>query len=101
MTLEEVEALLGPPGDYTTVPVALPEPRVVGVAWSGTDAEMRELPYHAWLDDSAAIWVGFDASGGVVYADYFDNIGRQQGILRILYRRLENRFWKWVGESWY
>jgi hypothetical protein len=24
-----------------------------------------------------------------------------RGILRILYRWLEDRFWKWIGDSWY
>jgi hypothetical protein len=96
MPLADVNAILGPPGDYTTVPPALSEPRVVGVAWTGDSSKRNELPYHAWLDDSAAIWVGFEDAGGVAYAEYFENVGRQRGILLNLLGWLKERCRSWL-----
>jgi hypothetical protein len=95
MTRAEVTAILGPPVNCTTVPMSVPAGGATGVAWSGTEAERSELPYGAWLDDSTCIWVGFDQSDKVVYADYYENSGRQRGILPILLERLERQFWKW------
>jgi hypothetical protein len=95
MTLAEVTAIPGPSGDHTTVPERVPARPVTGVAWAGSEAERRELPYEAWLDDSACIWVGFDQSDKVVYAYYYENSGRQRGILTILLERLNRRFWDW------
>jgi hypothetical protein len=96
MPVADLTAILGPPGDYTTIPLALAEPRVVGVAYVGDRSKRGELPYRAWLDDSAAIWVGLNDAGGVAYAEYFENVGRRGGILFTLFTRLKKLSRSWL-----
>jgi hypothetical protein len=95
MTSDEVKAILGPPADYTTVPFFVPGEGITGVAWTGSETERRELPYDRWFDDSACIWVGYDYSDNVVYAHYYDNLGRQRGILSILLDGFKDQLERW------
>ena len=61
MNRSEVEAILGPPGDYTTGPQT--DPLVFAVQQGHVQYPIADgLLMCAWADDNEAIWVSFDDS---------------------------------------
>jgi hypothetical protein len=62
MNRAEVEAILGPPGDYTTGP--LTDPLVMAVQQGHIEYQVADgwLTICAWATDKEAIWVSFDNS---------------------------------------
>jgi hypothetical protein len=61
MRRAEVEAILGPPGDYTTGPVFLPALQ----QWAFLE-ELRDATFPQWYSDTAWISIALDESRGVV-----------------------------------
>src|SRR5262249_30783312 len=70
MTRAEVESILGgPAGDYTTGPT-----RATGRSHNpGTLGPSRGIGLSEWRGDSAVIWIGFDSSDTVDWADVNSN----------------------------
>jgi hypothetical protein len=54
MTMGEVEAILGPPGDYATEPTR---------GYMGSGPQMMPWTTREWVTDETVIWVDFDAAG--------------------------------------
>jgi hypothetical protein len=59
MSLDEIVALLGPPGDYTTAPVILDDSRWLGQLGEVAGPETCE----SWMTDQMDISVYFDRTG--------------------------------------
>jgi hypothetical protein len=82
MSRAEVEAILGPPGDYTTGPVFLPALQ----QWAFVE-ELRDATSPQWLSDTTWISIALDESRGVVRTRFV-------GISRIEYGPLEHLGWR-------
>src|ERR1700722_7606055 len=67
MSRAELEAILGPSGDYTTGPVLL-NAGTRSVIDIGDDGNPHDFPATEWRGDTASVWVAFSASGDVVFA---------------------------------
>jgi hypothetical protein len=67
MTTGDVKSLLGPPGDYTSAPVAVATDQL---AWPQWNFDSIAYPVSTWIDDEAEISVIFDDSGAILNARY-------------------------------
>jgi hypothetical protein len=89
MSREEVVAILGPPGDYTTGPFQTDH----GVVFN-----YYELPSRAdilsWADDGAYVDVVFDHDDNYVYDRHFDTIAR------VPLSPLDNLLWR-LKRQWH
>ncbi len=86
MSLSEVAAVLGPPGDYTTAPRPLTEGfTLVGVI--DPEGKTIFLQRTNWSGDSGSIWIGFDSDGIAVFTAFTPPEHPNQGTL-------ENLLWR-------
>jgi hypothetical protein len=79
MKREEVEAILGPPGDYRTGPTA----QLSKAAWTS-----GPLPPLRWRSDELEISVWTHPSGAVLFLDFMPMSRRQTGMMDWLAWRL-------------
>jgi hypothetical protein len=97
MTPAEVQAILGPPDDYTTGPVKQPPPPQTGFAegeWSYKDGAERPTS-DTWRSDAASIWVVYDGSGALVYRSYIPMERIPQSAVDNLLWRARRQWPKW------
>jgi hypothetical protein len=98
MTRREVEAILGPPGDHASGPVAFPvrgEPKT----WEGRRAGgMVGGSMFCWVDDSFFIGVGFDHDDNVRAVVSGPLIRKPQGPFDNLVWRAERQWRRWFPE---
>jgi hypothetical protein len=87
MRRAEVEVILGPAGDYST------DPR-----WASDWPAPGRPDSARWLSDRGAIYVCFDASGGVTKANYWDNLALPPSPLRDLLVPVERQWRRWFPE---
>jgi hypothetical protein len=90
MTRAEVEAILGPPGDYTTWPTDITRwPR-------GTDWRMGDL-FAEWRGDEGRILVLLDQDDGLVHSDgiFAPSSPRQVNPLYALIWRAKRQWHRW------
>jgi hypothetical protein len=86
----EVEAILGPPGDYTTGPSqCLPAFKQLGLPPVVLD----------WFADTAWVSIGFDDSGGVVLKRYYPLKRAEQGPLDSLLWRAKRQWRRWTNPN--
>jgi hypothetical protein len=86
MTHQEVEALLGgPPGDYTSSPVA---EMVSGAQWRNSTP---------WVGDDGAIYVWFEEDR-VWFMDFYDVVRTKQTPVDNLIWRLKRKWHRWFPE---
>src|SRR5579871_904457 len=111
MTGSEVEAVLGPPGDYRRGPTTIHG--FAGGGWQAWDANgrpvavgaglgfgLRGTPSTTWQSDTAVIRVMFDASGRATNAELDTNLIRvEQSPLDNLRWRAERQWRKWFPEG--
>jgi hypothetical protein len=91
MSLAEVEAILGPEGDYTTAPVG---PTLVLDFLS--DESPVPVPFICtWYGDSAAIRLGFDKQAKILWGQYQGQVAEKQGALENLLWRIKRQCRKW------
>jgi hypothetical protein len=77
MTLDEVETVIGPPGNYLSTPGAYPQ-----TMW-------LKLPeFYQWVDDEGIIAVRFDANRTVVEVIHIALNVRRESWLSRFWRRL-------------
>jgi hypothetical protein len=95
MRRAEVEAILGPPGDYTTGPT-------VGPMRGGLDLLTRDESYYPmydatleWKGNTAIIRVGFDSAGVATYKEYATNSRVDQGLFDNLLWRAKRQWHRW------
>jgi hypothetical protein len=97
MRRAEVEAILGPPGDYTTGPTDSP-------ARGGLFLLTRDESYYPiydaaqeWKGNTTIIRVGFDSANVATYKEYVRNYRVDQGPFDNLLWRAK-RQWRWFPE---
>jgi hypothetical protein len=88
MTVAEVEAILGPPGDYRSVPSFAP---VFSVHYSETIQE-------TWQGNEGCIQVDF-LDGRVLPASYYAGVRLEWGPLDVLLWRAERQWRRWFPEK--
>jgi hypothetical protein len=97
MTPTEVEAILGPPGDYRTMPTILGSSRIpyppVGVVNRDAASEWRR-----WDGDTASLSVAFDSQRKVLNTYYVPNGSLDQGPLDTLLWRAKRQWQRWFPE---
>jgi hypothetical protein len=98
MRRAEVEAILGPPGDYTTGPTDSP-------ARGGLYLLKRDESYYPmydatqeWKGNTAIIRVGFDSANVATYKEYVRNYRVDQGLFDNLLWRLQRQWHRWFPE---
>jgi hypothetical protein len=97
MTQAEVEAILGPPGDYTTGPMLVDlgggyEP--VNDAYPGLDRNLGS-GMSVWRSDAGCVVVAYSVSGEVLFSQSVEGKRRAQGPLDNLLWRAKRQWRKW------
>jgi hypothetical protein len=92
MSREEVEAILGPEGDYTTGPVDFPSLQQWGFL-----EELRDATFLAWVTDTAWVSIALNEPGGVVRTRFVPIQRFEQGPLDNLRWRAKRQWRQW----WY
>jgi hypothetical protein len=113
MMRAEVEAMLGPPGDYTTGPT---DPNRYFTVWTGNDYATGELNPDrvrftwtgslpeagsvatVWESDTATIDIVFDGQGKVTWMQSAESRLQQLGPLNNLLWRLKRQWHRWFPE---
>ncbi len=96
MSLAEVGALFGPPGDYRTGPTVISEDTTVyrglrpGPWPASAPAEWAE-----WRSDGAWVEVGFDDAGSAIFAAFSPGWPTDQGALDNLLWRAKRQWRRW------
>ena len=85
----EVEAILGPAGDYTTHPTD---------GYIGSGPWMPEPGEESWVADEAVIKVQFDGTSKVVRASFGGNVSRQANGFQVLRWRANRQWHRWFPE---
>jgi hypothetical protein len=89
MTPQEVEGLLGPPGDYSTGPTTTSDASIFQMF------DFRDTSHISfWETDTASVRIYFAASG-VTYAEYQPLARREQGPLDNLLWRAKRLWHRW------
>jgi hypothetical protein len=91
MTREEVETILGPPGDYRTGPTEQNEGVTIQAAW----AWMRYPRAEIWESDSGACFVAFSPTGRMEVSQFLVRKKVQQGPLADLLWRAKRQWHRW------
>jgi hypothetical protein len=101
MSRAEVEAILGPPGDYTTGPLEMRD-RLGSVvrfdALGGAIPATGGGVFARWAEDSAYAYVIFDAAGRVIARDFGPVRRAEQGPLDSLLWRAKRLWRRWFRE---
>jgi hypothetical protein len=106
MSREQVEAILGPPGDYTTRPtryaakdlqIPIVDPHLEP-GWFSSQPPARELRTLAWRGDTLIIYVVFDSSDYVFDRYVMKNQPAYDGPLDVLVWRLKRQWHRWFPE---
>jgi len=92
MSREEVEAILGPQGDFSGEDVVYDMELTQFVSWVPKGAS-RGLDTEGWLDDEAQVVVFFDDSGRAIEKNYTPRW--RSGPVDDYLRRLRYRWRKW------
>jgi len=100
MSRAEVEAILGPPGDYTTGPRLVLEPPGPDRACQPDPAHPWTHPdYVGWVTDRHCLWIGFSPAGRV-QEKYLEPVGDlSKGALDDLLWRAERQWQRWFPEK--
>jgi hypothetical protein len=100
MTHSEVEAMLGPPGDYTTGPVedVGTSPEIAEPLQISPDLSERKVSWQSdrtvyWHGDNGIIQVSFDPTGHASYKCFVSATKLEQSLLGNLLWRV-NRQWR-------
>jgi hypothetical protein len=91
MSRAEVEAILGPPGDYSTV-----DSEGLGVSDVGFDHSGSQDVTVAWVSDGADVWVFLNPMGKVVGKQYIPLRAVDRGPLGNLLWRAKRLWRKWI-----
>jgi hypothetical protein len=87
MTRLEVEAILGPPADHTTGPLA--DPMLITIQQGHIEYPIaNNMLMCAWADDAEAVWISFDASNTV------RGVVRCPAGVKLKQSPLENLLWR-------
>jgi hypothetical protein len=101
MTRAEVEAILGPPGDYASGPTMLQPDGPTRAHVFDEDDSLPHLPpdrFGVWERDSAGIYVDYTRSGTVGVVTFSPLMRRPQSILESLRWRAERQWRRWFPE---
>jgi hypothetical protein len=95
MSRAQVEAILGPPGDYTTGPIGFHDWQMVG--WPDRSSKRRPgvMSGYGWTNDLAHIWVEFGDSGEVVAAAFWPCSRPKQGIVELVLSWANRQWHRW------
>jgi hypothetical protein len=111
MTRTEVQAILGPPGDYASGPTGLPPPPPVGGVWLSSLAHLHRDARRtfdpdealiaeildravAWEGDAGAIWVRFGRLGTTASASYQSRYRQEQSLQENVLWRTNKLLWR-------
>jgi hypothetical protein len=112
MSRAEVEAILGPPGDYRTGPGETGHGSTGNMFWTpeqipdvarGTDwSKVSQSPdasglWAMWFSDSAMVMIGIDDSGTVVFKRVWPRRTTQGPLANLLWR-LKRQWHRWFPE---
>jgi hypothetical protein len=93
MSRAEVEATLGPAGDFRTKSSIVPEPPTI------YPPGLRIPVYDQWISDAHVASVAFDPAFGLVKAKWFDdNDPMEQSVFDNLLWRLKRQWHRWFPE---
>ncbi len=95
MSRAEVEAILGPSGDYTTGPVKPRDGARLDMSDTSSTLEVRPGSAAMWVSDAAYIIVFFDDSGRVKLSGFDPCTSEPQGPLDNLLWRIKRQWHKW------
>jgi hypothetical protein len=96
MSHRDVQAILGPPGDYTTRAVEFPDGHVIS-PWHLVSARESADSLSDWLTGAGRVSVAFDGDGKVVRRGIDTGTPVKQGPLENLLWRAK-RQWRWFPE---
>jgi hypothetical protein len=99
MTLAEASAILGPPGDYSTLDTASPPILSDGDAYASLgDGTVESVDQEWWTNDTADAFVGLDKSGRIVSGSVYPRQTIDHGTLGNLLWRAKRQWHRWFPE---
>jgi hypothetical protein len=100
MTLAEVEAILGPPGDHTTGDTEA-NPFGDWRSWRSptTIVEFDGFSCGCWIADTVAIYVNFDDTGHVMTKYHYQNHKIEHGSIANFLWRAKRHWRQWFPEN--
>jgi hypothetical protein len=98
MTCKEVEAILGPPGDYSTGPTSDPISPFRQVRTFDDGMPWPQLTPTEWKGDKAIVVVFFDATGNAIESQFAAVYKRDQHPLDNLLWRAKRQWRRWFPE---
>jgi hypothetical protein len=97
MTKAEVEAILGPPGDYRSMPVDYTLNLADGFC-EGPDSRSYSVENHSWKGDRSTISVDYNYLGKVIHSHRADVLEPTPGPLNVLVWRTKRQWRRWFPE---
>jgi hypothetical protein len=95
MSRAEVEAILGPPGDYRSGPTNLAILGTRSCVSFSDDGEILKIPLTMWHTDTALVTVAFGPSGVVECKDWDTDFRLEQSTTDNLVWRAKHQWRRW------